>query len=124
MPSVSMRVESSRPVAGHLTIKEVMRGFPFRVTPPSHSRSERSAQSVVKRNRLGSMIPLLLNESVRVPRPEPVLIRGRITDYPFTLLLQRQGVTRYSFFGNVPFKCKKCGGTKPQIGVTKSAPSA
>jgi hypothetical protein len=35
MPSVSMRVESSRPVAGHLTIKEVMRGFPVRVTPPA-----------------------------------------------------------------------------------------
>jgi hypothetical protein len=49
---------------------------------------------------------------------------GRITDYPFTLLLQRWGVTRYSFLGNVPFKCKKCGGKVPQIGVRKSASPA
>jgi hypothetical protein len=42
---------------------------------------------------------------------------GRITDYPFTLLLQRRGVTRHSFLGNVPFKCKKCGGKRPQLGV-------
>jgi hypothetical protein len=62
---LSMRVESSRPVAGHLTIKEVMRGFPLHVTPPSHSRSERSAQSAVKRNCLGSMIPLLLSATAR-----------------------------------------------------------
>jgi hypothetical protein len=48
---------------------------------------------------------------------------GRIRDYPFTLLLQRRGVTRYSFLGNVPFKCKKCGAKKPQIGVRKTASS-
>ena len=44
---------------------------------------------------------------------------GRITDYPLALLLQRRGVTRYSFLGNVPFKCKKCGGTKPQISMRR-----
>ncbi len=32
---------------------------------------------------------------------------GRITDYPFTLLLQRRGVTRDTFVGNIRFRCKK-----------------
>jgi len=35
---------------------------------------------------------------------------SRITDYPFTLLLQRQGVSRESFIGNIRFRCKNCGG--------------
>src|SRR5262245_31900875 len=35
---------------------------------------------------------------------------GRITDYPFTLLLQRRGVTRHKFIGNIRFRCKNCGG--------------
>jgi hypothetical protein len=34
---------------------------------------------------------------------------GRITDYPFALLLQRRAVTRYSFLGNV----------RPQIGMRR-----
>jgi hypothetical protein len=42
---------------------------------------------------------------------------GRITDYPFPLLLQRRGVSRDSFIGNIPFKCKHCGGKQPSIGV-------
>ena len=42
---------------------------------------------------------------------------GRITDYPFTLLLQRQGVSRDTFTGNIRFRCKKCGGKKLTIGV-------
>src|SRR5438552_1243034 len=51
MPSVSIIVESSRPVLGHVTIKDViMRGVPFRLLTPSHSRSERSAHRGVKRN--------------------------------------------------------------------------
>jgi hypothetical protein len=42
---------------------------------------------------------------------------GRITDYPFTLLLQRPGVTRESFIGNIRFRCKQCGGKEIKIGV-------
>ena len=42
---------------------------------------------------------------------------GRITDYPFTLLLQRPGVTRHSFIGNIRFRCKSCGGKEISIGV-------
>jgi hypothetical protein len=38
---------------------------------------------------------------------------GRITDYPFTLLLQRRSVTR----GNIRFRCKNCGGKDISIGV-------
>jgi hypothetical protein len=65
MPSVSMRVESSRPVAGHLTIKEVMRGSPFRVIPhPTREVNARPSRAV-KRNCLGSMIPLLLTRTRR-----------------------------------------------------------
>jgi len=30
---------------------------------------------------------------------------GRITDYPFTLLLQRKGVSRNTFLGNIGFRC-------------------
>ena len=44
---------------------------------------------------------------------------GRITDYPFTLLLQRKGVSRNSFLGNIPFRCQKCGNAEPIIGVTR-----
>jgi len=40
---------------------------------------------------------------------------GRITDYPFTLLLQRKGVSRNTFLGNVPFRCQKCNSTTPAI---------
>ncbi len=43
---------------------------------------------------------------------------GRISEYPFPLLLQRPGVTRYSFLGNIPFRCQKCGSTQPSIGVS------
>jgi len=42
---------------------------------------------------------------------------GRDTDFPFTLLLQRNGGTRHSFLGNIAFKCKQCGGKEPNIGV-------
>jgi len=42
---------------------------------------------------------------------------GRITDYPFTLLLQRQGVARHNFTGNIRFRCKSCGGKNITIGV-------
>jgi hypothetical protein len=45
---------------------------------------------------------------------------GRITDYPFTLLLQRKGVTRETFIGNIGFRCQKCGGTEPKIGGNRS----
>jgi hypothetical protein len=48
---------------------------------------------------------------------------GRITDYPLPLLLQRRGVIRETFIGNVGFKCQKCGSTSPGIGVT-SQPGA
>ena len=46
---------------------------------------------------------------------------GRITDYPFTLLLQRKNVTRDTFIGNVGFKCQKCGSTEPRIGVNSQS---
>ncbi len=46
---------------------------------------------------------------------------GRITDYPFTLLLQRRGVTRYTFLGNIRFRCKQCGGKNITIGVRSHA---
>jgi hypothetical protein len=42
---------------------------------------------------------------------------GRISDYPFPLLLQRKGVTRDTFLGNIRFKCQKCGSAEPSIGV-------
>ena len=42
---------------------------------------------------------------------------GRITDYPFTLLLQRRGVSRDTFIGNIRFRCKNCGGKEIKIGV-------
>jgi len=42
---------------------------------------------------------------------------GRITDYPFTLLLQRRGVSRDTFIGNIRFRRKNCGGKDVQIGV-------
>jgi hypothetical protein len=42
---------------------------------------------------------------------------GRITDFPFALLLQRRGVTRESFLGNVRFKCEKCGRAEPALSV-------
>jgi hypothetical protein len=42
---------------------------------------------------------------------------GRITDYPFTLLLQRKGVNRTTFIGNIRFRCKSCGGKEIKIGV-------
>ena len=48
---------------------------------------------------------------------------GRITDYPFVLLLQRRGVTRHSFIGNIRFRCKECGGKDITIGVRSQAPS-
>jgi len=47
---------------------------------------------------------------------------GRITDYPFTLLLQRKGVSRESFIGNIRFRCKNCGGKEIKIGVRSQAP--
>jgi len=46
---------------------------------------------------------------------------GRITDYPFTLLLQRRGVTRHNFIGNIRFRCKSCGGKDITIGVLPEA---
>jgi hypothetical protein len=36
---------------------------------------------------------------------------GRITDIPFTLLLQRRGVSREGFSGNIRFRCTTCGET-------------
>ncbi len=48
---------------------------------------------------------------------------GRITDYPFVLLLQRRGVTRHSFIGNIRFRCKECGGKDITVGVRSQAPS-
>ena len=47
---------------------------------------------------------------------------GRITDYPFPLLLQRRGVSRDTFIGNIRFRCKKCGGKELKIGVRSQAP--
>ncbi len=46
---------------------------------------------------------------------------GRITDYPFTLLLQRKGVSRESFIGNIRFRCKNCGGKELKIGVNSQS---
>jgi len=43
---------------------------------------------------------------------------GRISDYPFRLLLQRKGVTRDTFIGNIGFRCQKCGSSQPGLGVT------
>src|SRR6266536_1218885 len=34
---------------------------------------------------------------------------GRITDFPFPLLLHRRGVSRETFIGNIGFRCQKCG---------------
>ena len=48
---------------------------------------------------------------------------GRITEYPFTLLLQRRGVSRDTFLGNIRFRCKNCGGKEIKIGVRSQAPS-
>ena len=42
---------------------------------------------------------------------------GRISDYPFTLLLQRKGVSRDTFLGNIRFRCKNCGGKEIKISV-------
>jgi hypothetical protein len=42
---------------------------------------------------------------------------GRTTDYPLVLLLQRKNVTRYTFLGNIAFRCKQCGNREPQISV-------
>jgi hypothetical protein len=42
---------------------------------------------------------------------------GKIVDFPFTLLHQRRGVTRYTFLGNIPFRCQSCGSTESKIGV-------
>jgi hypothetical protein len=46
---------------------------------------------------------------------------GRITDYPFTLLLQRNGVIRQSFIGNIRFRCRKCGGKELKVGVNSQS---
>jgi hypothetical protein len=46
---------------------------------------------------------------------------GRITDYTFTLLLQRRSVTRHNFIGNIRFRCKNCGGKDVAIAVRSSA---
>ncbi len=42
---------------------------------------------------------------------------GRITDFPFPLLLHRRGVSRDTFIGNIGFRCQKCGSTSPLIGA-------
>jgi hypothetical protein len=42
---------------------------------------------------------------------------GRITDFPFPLLLRRRGVIRDTFIGNIGFRCQKCGSTSPTVGV-------
>jgi hypothetical protein len=47
---------------------------------------------------------------------------GRISDYPFPLLLQRKGVTRDTFIGNIRFRCKNCGGKEIKIGVRSQPP--
>jgi hypothetical protein len=44
-------------------------------------------------------------------------VAGRITDYPFGLLLQRRGVTRDTFLGNIGFKCQKCGRAEPVLSI-------
>jgi hypothetical protein len=46
---------------------------------------------------------------------------GRITDYPLVLLLQRRNVTRYTFLGNISFRCKQCGNRQPRIAVRSQA---
>ena len=47
---------------------------------------------------------------------------GRITDYPFPLLLQRRGVSPDTFIGNIRFRCNQCGGKDVTIGVRSQAP--
>jgi len=42
---------------------------------------------------------------------------GRITDFPFPLLLRRRGVSRNTFIGSIGFRCQKCGSTSPLVGV-------
>jgi hypothetical protein len=49
---------------------------------------------------------------------------GRITDYPFALLLQRRGVTRQTFLGTIRFRCDKCGRSEPVIGVHSQTQSS
>jgi hypothetical protein len=48
---------------------------------------------------------------------------GQITAYPFTLSLQRRGVSRESFIGNIRFRWKNCGGKEIKVGVHSQAPS-
>jgi hypothetical protein len=48
---------------------------------------------------------------------------GRITDFPFSLLLQqRRDVTRDTFLGNIAFKCGNCGRMDPALDVRSQAP--
>jgi hypothetical protein len=47
---------------------------------------------------------------------------GRITDYPFALLLQHKGVSRDSLVGNIRFRSKNCGGKEIKIGIRSQAP--
>ncbi len=42
---------------------------------------------------------------------------GRITDFPFPVLLRHRDVSRDTFIGNIGFRCQKCGSTSPLIGV-------
>src|SRR6266511_2869409 len=46
---------------------------------------------------------------------------GRITDFPFPLLLHRRGVSRETFIGNIGFRCQKCGSTSPIVGMKQNA---
>jgi hypothetical protein len=46
---------------------------------------------------------------------------GRITDFPFPLLLRRKGVGRDTFIGNIGFRCQKCGSTSPLVGVNSQS---
>ena len=50
---------------------------------------------------------------------------GRITDFPFPLLLRRRDVSRDTFIGNIGFRCQKCGGTRRSSGsIPKGTPRA
>src|SRR5256885_2069474 len=44
---------------------------------------------------------------------------GKIVDYPFTLLLQRNGVSRETFLGNIPFRCQNAETPNPASGCRR-----
>src|SRR2546421_10275948 len=42
---------------------------------------------------------------------------NRVSEIPWGLLLQRRGVTKDSFIGNLRLKCQHCGNREPSVSV-------